>query len=124
MQLSTFFRRRPGPAKDCWPAESGSLFDLWTSDPDLALARLSAEDGFTPSEIDAAALWSARQQEWGLRAAMHDSAAILEVFGPDELVPHCILYPTAGGVQSDEFSGSSTIYPCLEAALQAIAPLH
>lgn len=53
-----------------------------------------------------------------------DNTTVLEVFGPDDMVPHCIMYPTHAGIQVDEFSGDSRIYSCLEAALQEIAPLH
>jgi hypothetical protein len=39
------------------------------------------------------------------------------------MVPHCIIYPTEAGFQVDEFSGENRLYPCLESALLAIAPL-
>lgn len=83
---------------------------------------------FTPTDIDAAATWSASQRGCGLRADMAGDApeetSVLEVFGPDDMVPHCIMYPTHAGIQVDEFTGDSRIYACLETALQEIAPLH
>ncbi len=84
--------------------------------------------GFTPTEIDAAAAWSQRQKSCGLRAAVagdtFDDTQVLEVFGPDDTVPHCIMYPTHAGIQVDEFTGDSKVYRCLETALQGIAPLY
>ena len=86
------------------------------------------QPAFTPSEINAAAAWSAQQGACGLRAGIADKefedTNILEVFGPDDMVPHCIMYPTDIGIQVDEFTGDSRVYPCLEAALQEIAPLQ
>ncbi len=79
-------------------------------------------------EIDAAATWSAMQKSCGLRANIADDALgdtnVLEVFGPDDMVPHCIMYPNHAGIQVDEFTGDSKIYPCLQMALQEIASLH
>jgi len=83
---------------------------------------------FTSTDIDAAATWSAGQRSCGLRADMAGNApentSVLEVFGPDDSVPHCIMYPTHSGIQVDEFTGQSRIYACLQSALQEIAPLH
>lgn len=130
MRLATLFGSRITPpadgpvGDDGWPADAGSLYDVWAADPAQAAASLPQSCGFTAAEANAAALWSARQRDWGLHARMSRCQGVLEVFGPDELVAHCILYPAADGIQSDEFSGASMVYPCLESALQAIAPLH
>ncbi len=63
-----------------------------------------------------------------LRADVHrddrGDAIILEVCGPDDLTPHFILYPIATGIQVDEFTGRTAVYPCVEDALREIAPLY
>ena len=128
MTWNVLFRRRPRPGVDCWPAESDNLYHLWMTSPRrIALSRLPPL-GFTPSEINAAATWSERQKSCGMRADIAgdilEDTQVLEVFGPDNTAPHCIVYPTHAGFQVDEFTGDSMVYPCLETALQEIAPLH
>ena len=122
------FRRKPKRADDWWPAESGSLYRTWVTSPRRVALRRVPGVAFTPTDIDAAATWSARQRDCGMRADMAgdagDDVSVLEVFGPDDMVPHCIMYPTDTGIQVDEFTGDSRIYACLETALRQIAPLH
>jgi hypothetical protein len=107
--------------------DAQNLYPLWIARPDQVIAERPDHAAFSPAEINAARFWSARQRRWGLRADVHQnrcgSEVILEVFGPDELVPHWIVYPTEASFQVDEFSGESRVYPCLESALLAIAPL-
>ena len=109
-------------------ADAENLYPIWVTSPKQVLSRLETAEPFTPSEVDAAAVWSRRQEPWGLRAQVHanrlGAAAVLEVFGPDDLVPHCIIHQAEGGLQSDEYDGSSKVFPCLEAALCEIAPLN
>ncbi len=128
MAWSIPFRRKPKPDNDWWPAESGSLYRLWVTCPRQVVLRRIPSVAFTPMDIDAAAMWSASQRGCGLRADMagdtSEDTNVLEVFGPDDMVPHCIMYPTHAGIQVDEFTGDSRIYSCLEAALQQVAPLH
>ena len=91
------------------------------------LCRWRIEDEFTANEVSAARIWSKRQQSWGLEANLRRSDAgapiVVEVFGPDGLVPHCIIYSVGSGVQVDEYDGASRVYPCLEAALKEVAPM-
>lgn len=128
MGWNVLFRRKPKLDVDCLPAESDNLYRMWVTCPrQVVLSRLPRL-AFTPTEIDAAATWSAKQKSCGLRADIADDAfgytTVLEVFGPDDMVPHCIMYPSHTGIQVDEFTGNSRIYPCLEAALREVAPLH
>lgn len=125
--MLTPFCPRPDPVANWGPAYSNNLYPLWITSPAQAISRIAGHLAFRPAEIEAAALWSAKQKPLGLRADVHrdgdGNPVILEVYGPDDLVPHCILYAVATGIQADEFTGTSTVYPCVESALRELAPL-
>ena len=125
--MSSLFGRRSTRTADWRIADLENLYSPWVASASEITSRLASHPAFTSAEIATATLWSARQHAWGLKADLRRNDdgefVVLEVFGPDDLVPHCILYPAEDGIQVDEFSGDSRIYACLETALQEIAPL-
>ena len=105
-----------------------NLYGRWVASHATALKQLAPFIPFTSFELRFAELWSAKQKEFGLRIGMYrdggDLPIVMEVFGPDNLVPDRIIYSTHDGIQADEFTGESEIYSSLEAALLEIAPLY
>ena len=109
-------RRRPNRYEQ-WVEAPGTMRRGWPEAP-----------GFSPVEVLVARAWSQAQAPWGLRAVVQENAAgqphLLEIYGaPDHPVPDWIVYPVASGLQTDEFSGESSVHGSLHAALSAIAPL-
>ena len=105
-----------------------NLYGRWVSSHTHALKYLAPLVPFTLFELRFAELWSAKQKEFGLRVGIHrdddDRPIVMEVFGPDDMIPDRIIYSNQDGVQSDEFTGESEIYSSLEAALLEVASLY
>lgn len=105
-----------------------NLYSRWVASHTQALEYLLPLSPFTSFELHFAELWSAKQKDVGMRAGIHRDAdglpVVIEIFGPDDMIPDRIMYLTDDGVRADEFTGDTETYPSLEAALLEVAPLY
>ena len=92
-------------------ADGVNLWRQFVGNPKALRWLLRDEDVLRPGEVSAVEGWAKRQLECGLHVRVHDGALglpqVVEVFGPDLVEPHVLLYRVGDEVQVDGSHGES-----------------
>jgi len=107
-------------------ASEPGLYRLWMENRRHAETLLPPGRVLTMEERKAVMIWSMAFAEWGLRAVpcppVGNTARVVEVYGPDNLVPGHIIYPAgSNGYVLEAFDGTREAVPDLGAALAVVA---
>jgi hypothetical protein len=102
------------------------FYRSWVDNRRRAETRLPAERILTQQERRAVFDWSTEFADWGLRAVpsppVGENVRVVEIYGPDNLVPGYIIYPSDGsGYVLEAFDGARQRMPTVDAALAAVA---
>ena len=100
-------RRKNKPGR----ADGVNLWRQWVRNPKAIRWLLLDEDVLRPDEIGIVQGWAEKQLNWGLHVRLHAGVAglpqVIEVFGPDLMEPHVLLYRVGEEFQVDEHHGAS-----------------
>lgn len=88
-----------------------NLWRRWLRNPESMRRLLCEDDVLRSDDIADVRGWAERQAEWGLHVRLHAGPAghpqVVEVFGPDLVEPHVLVYRVGEEVQVDEYHGAS-----------------
>ena len=92
-------------------AEGVNLWRQWVRNPKAIRWLLCDQDVLQPDDVDLVEGWAERMLEWGMHVRLHAGVSgrqqLVEVFGPDLMVPHVLLYRVGEEIQVDEYHGAS-----------------
>lgn len=123
--MSVFTMRRSGLRGKPGRAGGPNLWRQWVRDPRAVRWLVRDGDVLGPRDIDVVEGWADAQSEWGLHVRLHDGVAgspqVVEVFGPDLVEPHVLVYRVEDGFQVDEAHGASRCFAGMAEALDFVA---
>lgn len=109
------------------PGHAGNLnlWRQWVSYPKGFRWFMSDADVLRFDEIRAIKAWSHAQLEWGLHIRLHNDALsglpqVIEVYGPDLIEPHVILYRRETEIQVDGTNGEGRRFDQISEALHFV----
>ena len=106
-------------------ADGVNLWRQWVRNPKAIRWLLRDQDVLRSEDIVVVESWAETMLDWGMHVRMHAGVAgphqLAEVFGPDLMVPHVLLYRVGEEIQVDEYHGASRRCADMPEALEFVA---
>lgn len=116
--LTTKTRSAGGAAKAAARREHVSLYRQLLRNPRAARWLLRDQDTLTPEDVRAIEQWAA-VREWHVRLhrGIGERPQVAELLGPEEGDAYALIYRVERGIQIDEWTTKSWVWPSLGEAL-------